>query len=170
MAGEVPIKWSESMNRKLFEHIRHQFRLDLNDIHGIAHWSRVQYFGLKIAKKENARLDVVKLFALLHDSQRLSDKYDPEHGNRAVMFAHEIRGELFDLDNHGFDLLCEALAEHSNGFTKADVTVQTCWDSDRLDLGRIGVYPNEKFLCTSTAKDPVFIHRAWAMTNYADKP
>jgi uncharacterized protein len=86
------------------------------------------------------------------------------------MFAHEIRGELFDLDNHGFDLLCEALAEHSNGLTEADVTVQTCWDADRLDLGRIGVYPNEKFLCTSTAKDPVFIHRAWAMTNYADKP
>jgi len=73
MVGEVLIKWSESMNRRLFEHIRHQFRLDLNDIHGIAHWSRVQYFGLKIAKKENACLDVVKLFALLHDSQRLSE-------------------------------------------------------------------------------------------------
>jgi uncharacterized protein len=68
MVGEVLINGRESMNRKLFEYIRHQFRLDLNGIHGIAHWSRVQYFGLKIAKQENARLDVVKLFALLHDS------------------------------------------------------------------------------------------------------
>ena len=78
------------MNRRLFEHIRHQFRLDLYGIHGIEHWSRVQYFGLKIAKKENARPDVVKLFALLHDSQRVSDKYDPDHGNRfGGMYLHD---------------------------------------------------------------------------------
>jgi uncharacterized protein len=76
-----------------------------------------------------------------------------------------LRGEFFDLDDDGFELLCEALALHSNGFTEADITVRTCWDADRLDLGRVGIYPDAKFLCTQTAKDPAFIHRAWSMTN-----
>ena len=161
------------MNRKLFDYIRHQFRLDLYGVHGIPHWSRVQYFGLKIGKKEKARLDVVKLFSILHDSQRAplhhplrgSDKNDSAHGERAVAFARDLRGEFFDLDDDGFELLCEALALHSNGLTAANVTVQTCWDADRLDLGRIGIYPDARFLCTQTAKDPAFIHRAWTMTN-----
>jgi uncharacterized protein len=35
---------------------------------------------------------------------------------------------------------------HSEGAVHADPTVQTCWDADRLDLGRVGVMPDAKFL------------------------
>ena len=153
------------MNRQLFYHIRNQFRLDLHGIHGIPHWSRVYYFGKKIALQEEARLDIVHLFSILHDSQRISDGFDLDHGIRAVDYAQHLRGKLFNLDDSGFELLCQALAGHSNGQTEGDITVQTCWDADRLDLGRIGIYPAERFLCTETAKDPAFIHRAWKMTN-----
>jgi uncharacterized protein len=154
------------MNKILFSNIKAQFRLDLYGIHGIPHWARVQYFGLKIAKRENARTDVIKLFAFLHDSQRFSNSVDFEHGLRAVDYAKSRRDEDFEIDDQGFTLLCEALAGHSDGLIVAsDITVETCWDADRLDLGRIGIYPNEKYLCTDTAKDPVFIHRAWSMTN-----
>ena len=45
------------------------------------------------------------------------------------------------------------------------IKVQTCWDADRLDLGRVGIYPDAQFLCTNTAKYPAFIHRAWTMAN-----
>jgi uncharacterized protein len=58
-----------------------------------------------------------------------------------------------------------ALAGHSDGKTEADVTVQTCWDADRLDLGRIGVYPKTELLCTATAKSALFIQRAWTLAN-----
>jgi uncharacterized protein len=38
------------------------------------------------------------------------------------------------------------------GQTEGDVTVQTCWDADRLDLGRVGMMPEPKRLCTAAAK------------------
>ena len=42
----------------------------------------------------------------------------------------------------------------------ADVTVQTCWDADRLDLGRVGTTPKAEYLCTDAGKDPDMIE--WA--------
>ena len=50
------------------------------------------------------------------------------------------------------ELLEEALAYHSDGYTEGDITVQVCWDADRLDLGRISVKPIASRLCTHTAK------------------
>jgi len=41
------------------------------------------------------------------------------------------------------------------------MTIQACFDSDRLDLGRVGKYPNTDFLCTSLAKDEQFIEWAY---------
>jgi len=38
--------------------------------------------------------------------------------------------------------------------------VQTCWDADRLDLGRVGKMPRRDLLCTEAAKDRRVI--AWA--------
>jgi uncharacterized protein len=40
------------------------------------------------------------------------------------------------------------------------VTIQTCWDSDRLDLGRVGIMPHPSLLCTEVAKRPETIK--WA--------
>ncbi|MBT5083254.1 MAG: hypothetical protein HOM62_22025 [Rhodospirillaceae bacterium] len=42
----------------------------------------------------------------------------------------------------------------------ADITVQTCWDADRLDLGRAGIVPDPRYLCTDAAKEPRMIE--WA--------
>jgi uncharacterized protein len=46
------------------------------------------------------------------------------------------------------------------GRTEADNTIQTCWDADRLDLGRVGIVPDPSRLCTAAAKEPAI--RAWA--------
>ena len=32
------------------------------------------------------------------------------------------------------------------------MTIQTCWDADRLDLGRVGMMPDPRFLSTEIAK------------------
>ena len=40
------------------------------------------------------------------------------------------------------ELLIEACKYHSDGFTEADITVQTFRDADRLDLGRVGIRPS----------------------------
>ena len=102
-------------HKTLIAEVRSQIRLDLYGIHGVQHWARVQYHGIKIAEKENARNDVVKLFALLHDPQRLEDGFDPDHGLRAVEYATFLRDRHFEIDQTGFALLCEALAYHSDG-------------------------------------------------------
>ena len=44
----------------------------------------------------------------------------------------------------------------------ADITVQTCWDADRLDLGRVGIRPDPRRLCTAAARNPRMIEAAFA--------
>ena len=57
-------------------------------------------------------------------------------------------------------LLYKACHGHTHARTHPDVTVQTCWDSDRLDLGRVGITPHPSRLCTEVAKRPEIIK--WA--------
>ena len=106
--------------------------------HGIAHWARVYENGLRLAEETGAIVDVVRLFAVLHHSRRINEHTDPEHGPRAAEFARTLRGRLFDLPDHEFHLLHRACAGHTHERTHLDVTIQTCWDADRLDLGGSG--------------------------------
>ena len=100
------------------------------------------------------------LFAVLHDSRRVSEATDPDHGPRAAEFARSLRGRLFDLPDHEFRLLHRACAGHTHERTHPDVTIQTCWDADRLDLGRVGITPHPSRLCTEAARRPETIR--WA--------
>ncbi|MCH2105480.1 MAG: hypothetical protein MK291_02415 [Planctomycetes bacterium] len=139
---------------KLAEHIRLQFELDWQGIHGPSHWARVRAIGLELAEITGGDPVVVELFAWLHDSRRQNDDYDPEHGERAASFAAELRDELFEITDLQLALLQEACRGHSDGHLQADVTVQTCWDADRLDLGRVGITPDPELLCTEAARSP----------------
>jgi len=94
------------IEKQLIEIIRAQFKLDWNGIHGANHWSRVRENGLKLAEATGARVEVVELFAFLHDSQRLTEDRDPEHGRRAVTFAGGLREQgIITLSDSDFDLL-----------------------------------------------------------------
>ncbi len=143
---------SKVITSRLIEAIRAQHRLNWLGIHGIRHWARVRKVGLQLAEMTGARRDVVELFAFLHDSCRHGDGHDPDHGRRAVAFARQLRGDCFALDDEGFALLCEAMVSHTNGLMDAGVTVQTCWDADRLDLGRVDIQPEAERLCTDAAR------------------
>jgi uncharacterized protein len=122
--------------------------------HGVAHWARVLENGLRLAEQTNANIEVVSLFAVLHDSRRINEVTDPNHGPRAADFCTTIRGKLFDLPDHEFKLLYRACAGHTHERTHPDITIQTCWDSDRLDLGRVGIRPHPSRLCTEAARQP----------------
>lgn len=131
-----------------------------HSIHYIDHWARVLENGRRLASTNNARLDVVELFAVFHDSGRVSDGSDHEHGTKSALIAASMRGRLFEIDQAGMTLLDLACRMHSHGQTQADVSIQTCWDSDRLDLLRAGIYPAARHLCTPAARDPAMID--WA--------
>jgi uncharacterized protein len=96
----------------------------------------------------------VELFAFLHDSCRMHDGRDRDHGSRAVEFAHQLRGHAFALDEAGFALLVHACATHSDGHMDGDPTVLACWDADRLDLWRVCVTPDPRRLATQAARSP----------------
>lgn len=138
---------------------RHKLR-GHHSIHMADHWARVMENGRRLAPLTGARVDVVDLFAVFHDSGRIRDGRDKFHGRRGARLAMELRGSLFELDDAGMELLVQACEEHTRGEVEADATVQTCWDSDRLDLGRAAIYPVARLLCTPAARDPEMI--AWA--------
>jgi uncharacterized protein len=114
--------------------------------------------------------DVVSLFAILHDSRRINEVTDPDHGPRAAAFAAELRGSAFDLDDHQFRLLYRACEGHTHERMRPDVTIQTCWDSDRLDLGRVGIMPHPSRLCTEVAKRPETINGLMAGRAFVSFP
>jgi uncharacterized protein len=130
----------------LLKHIEDQFVIDWDGVHGANHWARVFHHGKFIAEKREADLLVVELFSFLHDSCRLDDYKDPKHGERGAEFAYGMNGKFFDLSSTQLDDLCFAIRHHSGGDVSTNRTIQTCWDSDRLDLGRVGIIPAPKFL------------------------
>lgn len=130
---------------------RERFAMDLNGIHGFSHWQRVHENGLYLCKHSEADKQVVECFAYLHDCCRLTDGADRQHGERAAEFAESVR-EFLCLDDCGFALLQIACRDHEKGKTSSNQTIGACWDSDRLDLGRVGIRTNTKFLSIEAAK------------------
>ena len=118
---------------ELLRYLRKQFRLDWHGIHGAAHWARVRLNGVTMARA---------------------------NGARAADFVAGLNGAYFQLDALGLDMLVHACRHHSDGMTEADLTIQTCWDSDRLDLARVGIWPDPQRLCTAAAREPSFMELA----------
>lgn len=121
--------------------------------HGVVHWARVLENGIRLTQRAGGDVEVVRLFSLFHDSRRINEYYDDGHGLRGGEFAHSLRGSLVHLDDARFELLFEACRLHTDGYTNADVTLQVCWDADRLDLGRVGITPRPQRLCTDAARE-----------------
>ena len=78
------------ISRALMDTIRRGFALSLEGIHGEAHWARVNENGLRLAHETGADVEVVELFAFLHDAKRQNDGWDREHGQRAAEFVRGL--------------------------------------------------------------------------------
>lgn len=138
--------------RSILHAVLEDYPLPRDGDHGIAHWARVWENGLRLAEKTGANVEVVRLFAVLHDSRRINEHTDLDHGPRAAEFTRTLRGQFFDLTDQEFGLLHRACHGHTHERTHPDVTIQTCWDADRLDLGRVGIMPHPSRLCTEIAR------------------
>jgi len=145
----------------LMKAILHQYVLPPDGIHGIGHWERVYANGMSLANKTGADRRVVALFSVFHDACRLNEATDPEHGQRGANLAASFRGSFFDLPDEAFERLYEACSHHTHSHTHQDITIKTCWDADRLDLGRVGIMPDPRYLCTDEAKTPSCIELAY---------
>jgi len=149
------------ITHQLIERILSQYQLPINGIHGISHWARVLENGRLLARDLDINKDIIELFAVFHDSKRVNDMRDKNHGERGAQFAHELRGQFFDLSDDDFSLLKTACCGHTDQSSSKDLTIQICWDADRLDLGRAFIKPDPKLLCIETAKNHEIIKWAY---------
>jgi uncharacterized protein len=153
------------------------YTLPIRGMHGVVHWARVLENGLRLAAVTGSNLEVVILFSVFHDSRRVNDYTDFGHGHRGARYAESLRGRLVKLSDQDFELLFEACRLHTDGLTEGDLTLQVCWDADRLDLGRVGIEPEAHLLCTDAARalipwahgrsamrhEPDFVSQVWGL-------
>ncbi len=149
------------LSPSLLSRILEGYSLPPNGVHGVAHWARVLENGRRLASlTPGVDTDVVELFAVFHDARRVNESLDFGHGRRGSELARLLRGEHYHLDDARFALLQFACDQHTAGMTRADPTVQVCWDADRLDLLRVGIRPYPSRLCTEAACLPGILQ--WA--------
>lgn len=131
-----------------------QFRLPEPTDHGPSHWLQVRKNGLHLCQHHPADEEIVRLFALFHDSCRQNEYSDPEHGPRGAQLAIQFRqAGHFQLDDLRMELLVTACSIHNGAPPQTEPTLAVCLDADRLDLGRVGITPDPLLLSTSTAKE-----------------
>ena len=135
-------------------------------LHGVAHWWRVRHNGLLVAQHTGADTRVVRLFAIIHDSFREDDRRDPLHGERAAAWIARVRRDemhaddsicattarvVRTLDDVAFDQLRRACELHTSTIKTDDVTIDTCFAADRLDLARVGFRPDPLLIPVDSA-------------------
>lgn len=120
-------------------------------IHGINHWKTVERNALYLSQFNNADKEVLSYFAYFHDCMRENENRDVGHGPRAAAFAKKHRG-LIPLNDIQFKQLTDACKGHTHGERPDCITINTCWDADRLDLPRVNITPDANRLYNEEAK------------------
>ena len=152
------------ITKDLINDIRKQFLINWYGFHGISHWARVYDIGMKLTDHTGANRTIVQLFSVFHDSGRHSEGSDPRHGLRGAKLATQFRKtHLHSLSDDEFHMLHTACCLHTSASNHENITIKTCFDADRLDLGRVGTIPDPQYLCTATAQSKDMI--SWALEN-----
>lgn len=152
----------------LFKAVVAQHKLDLEHSgHGPHHWFRVINNGLRLASMDSEiDPDVVIAFGLLHDSARTHDEHCLKHGPESARVINELR-DLIPIDNEQLLWLMIACQNHTSAsvddFPIFDHTIRACMDADRLDLWRVGILPNNKYLFLDISKSDEI--QEWANDN-----
>lgn len=117
--------------------------------HSSRHWFKVAQLGVLLAESEGVDPIVPLLFGFYHDCRRWNDGEDPDHGHRAALLAleHHQKGWL-NISGDQLSLLMFSCKHHNTGATDDDMVISACWDADRLDLPRVGIQTDPKYLRT----------------------
>lgn len=111
--------------------------------HTFDHTERVYNLALKIAKKENADLEIIKASALLHDIARAKQerKECSCHAKEGSIMAQEIL-QKFNFPKEKIDAVCYAIKVHrkSDDIKPETKEAAILQDADRLDaLGAVNI-------------------------------
>ena len=153
---------------RLLDVVEQRSPLHRSYVHGDQHWRAVAEVGLRLLP-DNRKADpmVVFLFALFHDAMRDNEHEDPEHGRRGAALADELHGRYFLLAPEHLGQLVEACAGHTEIRVSDDPTVGVCLDADRLNLWRVGITPEAKYLSTDVALEDEIQHWSKSLHGHA---
>lgn len=128
--------------------------IPIDSIHGYNHWKNVERIGHYIADRNGADKKVISNFAFLHDIGRTVEYAELGHGEKSAEIIKEVfKKEYLELNDKQYAKLLEAVSQHDKSDAKSDdITVETCWDADRLDLPRVYKFPDKKMLYTEVGK------------------
>lgn len=125
-------------------------------LHGLDHWWRVWKNAEWLTTRnviKGVDLEVVALFALFHDSMRVNDQNDPGHPERGwFLFEYLYDGIGHVLTETQTSQLMTAICFHHEGRTHESPTVGVCWDADRMDIYRKGLWPDPQLMSTGAAR------------------
>ena len=137
---------------KIIQRIKQETSVAPGSIHGEGHWLRVAEFGKYIADKEGLNKHFILLFVYFHDCMRYNDSIDPNHGLRAAEYLKTFKLDDLKINEDERSRLMFACEYHTYEKKTEDKDILACWDSDRLDLPRVGIAVDPKRLFTETAK------------------
>lgn len=140
----VPLVKSRSTNRD-------------STIHGPQHWRCVSLVGIRLARlTPGADPLVAFLFGLFHDSRRVNDGHDPDHGRRGASLLREmaIEGEV-TVSPEILEKVAFACETHTEAGPTSDPVIGVLYDADRLNLWREGTRPLPRYLSTSAGKEMI---------------
>lgn len=123
-------------------------------LHGPQHWRCVALVGLRLARvTTGADPCVAFLFGLFHDAMRVNDDEDPDHGRRGADLARRLvaSGEA-TVPPEILKPLLLACETHTEAGPTKDPVIGVCYDADRLNLWRVGIEPDPRYLSTSVGK------------------
>lgn len=126
-----------------FEPHRNWFLRPPTGIHGIEHEARVLVLGQLLAEMESAAGANVSAHALawaavIHDTQRVDDGVDPQHGTRAAEWIRSRPGLLPDKDLvDAVSYLCHWHVPEDEEAPLLTAELRTFKDADALDRWRI---------------------------------
>ena len=129
-------------------------------LHGENHWKAVAITGLHLARwTAGASLQFIFSFAVIHDVCRQNDDADLEHGIRAAALFESLIRHPGIADHprkaEATQDLIYAIEYHTttrDAREHVNPNVGLCWDADRLNLWRVGIEPDNRFLTTSAAR------------------
>lgn len=126
-------------------------KIPIDSIHGYDHWKNVEKIGHYIADRNGADKKVISAFAFLHDIGRTDESEESGHGKKSAELIEKSFNP--DLSDEKQKKLLVAVSEHDKADARSDdITIQTCWDADRLDLPRVHVFPDKNLLYTEVGK------------------
>jgi len=165
----------EIVPKEVLKKIVDEFYIKHSYIHGTPHWSRVFYFGHYLSELNDHDKENAAFFSIFHDSKRFEDNSDPLHGQRGAEFFKTF-DKIIHVSPEQKEIIYEACKVHNTLKQSDIIEVGLCLDSDRLDLWRVGIIPENEYLHTMQAKGDFmksfslgFVEENLVMTKLSDK-